>query len=253
MLILLIPKMVELEKLTNFVNHLLKNLMKKINVIILALIASIGAMAQGTVVVNITAANDSKDVLNLIEVSTFSPNYVQGEDAAPKLMPAGDNVYIYSVLDTKNCSQIGTNNLIGTWITLKTNSATSYTFSFTGKTGKTFGLIDHVLNTTTPMVEGVKYAFTAEANITISNRFEVGEYVPGDFKVCTTFDHVELYDNTGTDNIVITDMAKDTIVNVAPVAVYQSIDLSGKSPGHYILTVNGKTYEFCNKPVNVSE
>ncbi len=209
-----------------------------------------GAMAQSTVVVNITAANDSKDVLNLIEVSTFSPNYVQGEDAAPKLMPAGDNVYIYSVLDTKNCSQIGTNNLIGTWITLKTNSATSYTFSFTGKTGKTFGLIDHVLNITTPMVEGVKYPFTAEANTTISDRFEIGEYVPGEFKVCTTFDHVELYDNAGTDNIVIINKASKKVITVAPShEPIQSIDLSGEDAGHYILTVNGTDYEFCNKPV----
>lgn len=222
--------------------------MKKLSIFALALIASLGAMAQSTVVVNITAANDSKDVLNLIEVSTFSPNYVQGEDAAPKLMPAGDNVYIYSVLDTKNCSQIGTNNLIGTWITLKTNSATSYTFSFTGKTGKTFGLIDHVLNTTTPMVEGVKYAFTAAANTTIGDRFEVGEYVPGEIQICAYYDNVVITDNPSADNIVITNMAGDTVVNVAPVAVFQSIDLSGKDAGHYVLTVNGTDYEFCNKP-----
>lgn len=222
--------------------------MKKLNMMLLALIASLGAMAQSTVVVNITAANDSKDVLNLIEVSTFSPEYVKGEDAAPKLMPAGDNVYIYSVLGDNLCSQIGTNNLIGTWITVKTNSSTSFTFSFTGKTGKTFNLIDHVLNTSTPMVEGVSYPFTAAANTTISDRFEIGVYTPGEFKVCTTFDHVEIYENQGTDNIVITNAAGETVVDVAPVSVFQSIDLSGKPAGHYFLTVNGETYEFCNKP-----
>lgn len=224
--------------------------MKKLSIFVLALIASIGAMAQSTVVVNIAAANDSKDVLNLIEVSTFSPNYVQGEDAGPKLMPAGDHVYIYSVLDTKNCSQIGTNNLIGTWITLQTNSSASYTFSFTGKTGKTFTLIDHLLNRTTPMVENVKYEFTAAANTTISDRFEVGEYIPGDLKVCAYYDQVEITDNPSEDNIVITNMVKDTIVNVAPVKPIQTIDLSDKPAGHYILTVNGTQYEFCNKPVS---
>ena len=219
--------------------------MKKLNVIILALIASIGAMAQSTVVLNITAANDSKDVLNLIEVSTFSPAYAQSEDYGPKLMPAGDHAYIYSVLEAKECSQIGTNNLVGTWITLKTNSSTSYTFSFTGLTGSTFTLIDHLLNKTTPMTDETSYTFTAEANKTISDRFEVGEYVPGDFSICHQYGKLIMDDNPyTTTNIVVKNADGETVIDQPSKPVHQEIVVDTLPAGHYTVEFDGGAKEY---------
>ncbi len=192
-----------------------------------------------------TTSTQSDKVL-LIESEDFTPNFENGYDEAKALI--GGSIYVYAITNYGQQSKVYTNS----WNNLPigyqnvTNSAATFSFSFDNFKGDfTYYLFDKTLKTMTLIKEGATYEFTVAANEVNETRFEI---VKPTFKVCTTFDQVEIYDNEGSDNIVITNAAGETVVDVVPVAPIQVIDLSGKPAGHYFLTVNGETYEFCNKP-----
>ena len=176
-----------------------------------------------------------------------SPSWSSGKDNGPDgpKYPIPGNLQIWVPTSFGDMGTLGTDNLEGTPITIQTIGDEEYTFSFSGVEGRELKFLDKELNKLTVINNTNKYVVTLAKNTTIANRFFI--YKP-EFKVCTTFDHVEIYENEGSDNIVITNAAGDTIVDVAPVSVFQTIDLSGKPSGHYFLTVNGETYEFYNKP-----
>lgn len=207
--------------------------------------AAITVTAKVKVLVK-SASSISGDFIMMVE----SPDLSSGRDNSydgPK-NPIAGNLQMWVPASFGDMGTFGTNDLEGTPITVQTIGDEEYTFSFSGVDGRELKFYDKELNKLTVINSTNTYVVTLDKNTTIANRFFI--YKPGEFKVCTTFDHVELYDNAGTDNIVITNMAGDTVVNVAPVAIFQTIDLSGKDAGHYVLTVNGTDYEFCNKPVS---
>lgn len=226
-------------------------IMKKIIIILVNIILCSSLMAAVTEKCWITMTSDQggTDVVKFYAEEGYTDAFDNSADVT-KMWNTGNptNVNIYCTLPCGDLSSIVTEVIKGLPINIKTNELSeNYTFTFSKVLG-TVILEDRLLHTYTTMVNDGTYNFTAQKNQTITGRFFI--YKPGEFKVCTTFDHVELYDNAGTDNIVITNMAGDTVVNVAPVAIFQSIDLSGKDAGHYVLTVNGTDYEFCNKPVS---
>lgn len=226
--------------------------MKKISFILMALVCCSAMMAgdmTARAIITMSTISGAEDELEMYEVAEFTSAFEGGYDVR-KLMNTGSTalINVFARTEAGDLSSIFTNDLAGTPIVITTNGQTTkYTFTFSQVIGNLI-LEDMLLHTYTTMTEGGKYSFSADMNQTISDRFRI--YKPGEFKVCTTFDHVEIYENTGTNNIVVTNAAGETVVDVAPVPVYQTIDLSGKPSGHYFLTVNGETYEFCNKPVS---
>lgn len=231
--------------------------MKKFS-IIFALIVSVSAMAQtpafNRIRINLQNTTTSKsDWAYLIECPGYTSGFENSFDIIKGFL-AGD-IFVYSVTAAGRQSDYFNNTLvdlpIGYWN--KTNNAATMKFTFSeiehGLEGDfTYYLLDQSNGSMTLIDASASYTFEAAANEQNDTRFKI--VLPPAFQVCAYYDKVEVTGNTGTDNVVITNMAGDTVVNVAPVTPFQTIDLSGKDAGHYILTVNGKTYEFCNKPGN---
>ena len=194
-------------------------------------------------------ANDSTcvDQSIYLENAGYTPTFVNKQDATKMDRVAG-KPYVYTLVEDKVCGATATDNLEGTFIVVCTTTATQYKFSFASVKGRDLYLKDNVTNTFTLIKNTNTYTFTADANSTIADRFEIVS-APA-FQVCAYYDNVKITGNIGTDNIVITTLANDTVVNVAPQMGVHTIDMSGKEAGHYVLTVNGTNYEFCNKPVS---
>lgn len=230
--------------------------MRKIS-ILFALVMTISAMAQtpafNRIRINLQNTNTTKsDFAYLIEHPDYTPAFESGFDVMKGFL--GGEIFVYSISATGQQSDYFSNTLvdlpIGFWN--KTDNAATMKITFSeiqhGLEGDfNYYLEDKTLNTMTQITEDAFYSFEAAANEQNDTRFVI---VKPEFKVCTTFDAVEIYFNPSADNIVIKDMTGAEIVNVAPVTPIQTIDLSGKPSGHYFLTVNGETYEFCNKPVS---
>ena len=240
--------------------------MKKQLITLIALAISSVAMAAITrsAVIKMTMTSQNNtigDDLILVESDSYSTERDLGADIDKQMgvtTPAV-NEFLYafgSFSTTGKLSMLAIDNLEGVPLGIKGNTTdVQYTITFPNVTiieGRdSLYLEDILLKKFTKIRPNDSYTFTIEdgqKGQEINDRFRISIPVPGEFKICTTFDHVEIYENTGSDNIVITKMAGDTVVNVAPVPVYQAIDLSGKPAGHYFLTVNGTQYEFFNKP-----
>lgn len=195
--------------------------------------------------INFLDNNGNADNITLIEGNAYTDNFDQNGDGS-KFTNLGDKINVYSMVETTPCAIVARPSLEGTLITFESNSATSYSITFSYVEGENYKLLDQQTGKSVLIKDANSMTFSATSNTTYQNRFKL---IKSEFKICTTFDHVEIYENAGTDNIVITDMSGAEVVNVAPTgAAIQSIDLSGKPAGHYFLTVNGTQYEFCNKP-----
>lgn len=231
--------------------------MKKFS-IIFALIVSVSAMAQtpafNRIRINLQNTTTSRsDFAYLIEHPDYTSAFETGFDVMKGFL--GGEIFVYSISEAGKQSDYFNNTLvdlpIGYWN--KTNNAATMKFTFSeiehGLEGDfTYYLLDQSNGSMTLIDASASYTFEAAANEQNDTRFKI--VLPPAFQVCAYYDQVVIYGNTGTDNIVITDMNGAEVVNVAPVKPIQTIDLSGKPAGHYILTVNGTQYEFCNKPVS---
>lgn len=204
--------------------------------------------------IQITSEWSGGDVLVFMEKSTYSdtePVYAADVDKIPNTGEGSINLYGFK--GTKHYSTVAKQHLEGSPIGLMTNEFDShYDVEFT--TAKyadgrdTLYFEDLEKGTLTKIVKGTKFSldFETAKKDTIEDRFRI--YKPYAFQVCAYKNYVEITGNEGTDNIVITTLAGDTVVNIAPQLGIQTFDLSGKDAGHYILTVNGTDYEFINKP-----
>ena len=207
--------------------------------------AAITPTAKVKVLIN-SASSISGDFIMMAEAPELSSGKDNGYDG-PK-NPIAGNLQMWVPTSFGDMGTFGTDNLEGTPITVQTIGDTEYTFSFSGVSGRELKFIDYEADSIFVITNTAEYKVTLTMNSTIADRFAI--YKPAAFQVCAYYDNVEITGNTGTDNIVITTLANDTIVNVAPTLGVQTIDLSGKPAGHYVLTVNGTQYEFCNKPVS---
>lgn len=228
----------------------MKKLFLSITMLICAVAVAMAADNTAQFIAYVAEANDAtnKDMSIYLENAGYSPAFNNKGEDATKMARVANKPYVYTLIEGNLCGSTGTNNLEGTFIVVCTATATQYTFSFASVDGRDLYLKDHVTNTYTCIKSTNTYTFTAAANSTLDDRFEIVS-APA-FQVCAYYDNVKITGNIGTDNIVITTLANDTIVNVAPQMGVQTIDMSGKDAGHYVLTVNGTNYEFCNKPVS---
>lgn len=226
--------------------------MKRNLFLAIALVSCIGMYAdQAEVRITITGEtypNLSNDNVYLMQNTWYSS--AKDTSDIVKMMNPETQVSVYAISpNLGNLSTMQIDKLEGTYIGFHANANTNYKMTFDWLKGAQVLIRDLYEGTEFYATADQVYNFTvATAKTTYNDRFIIGGTHIPEFKICTTFDHVEIYDNEGADNIVITNAAGETVVDEAPVPVFQSIDLSGKPAGHYFLTVNGETYEFCNKP-----
>lgn len=240
--------------------------MKKQVITFVALAISSVAMAlnpSAMIKMTITSPNNSiGDDLTLVEDASYTEgrDISADKDKVVSITNPSVNEFIYafgSFSTTGKLCMIALPELEGTPLGVQGNTTeTQYTISFPNvmiKEGRdSLYLEDILLKKLTKIRPNGKYEFTieeAQKGTAIDNRFRI--YKPTGFQVCAYYDYVQITDNTGTDNIVITTMTGDTIVNVAPQYGPQTINLSDKPADHYILTVNDTQYEFCNKPTEL--
>lgn len=209
-----------------------------------------------------TTASATNFKIRLTEDDAYTHGYDDGADAEIlSLNPSNSqSVFLFAMVDTKRCSSIYDNLVKDLHVGFQTNRVDNkYSITFTTVEGRKLKFYDAANDSTFLItsnnqvysfeVNASNYpAYVAGTNMLIEDRFIIEPVFA--FQVCAYKDYVEITGNEGTDNIVITNMAGDTVVNVAPKMGVQTIDLSGKDAGHYVLTVNGTDYEFCNKPVS---
>ena len=208
-----------------------------------------------------TTAESTNYKIRITEDDSYSNEFVNGTDAELlSLSPSNSqSVFLYAFVGNKMCTSVYDSLVTNRHIGFQTNRVDNkYSITFTTVKGRKLKFYDAALDsmfliTSNNQVYNFEVnttncpSYVAGTNTRIEDRFIIEPVF--EFKVCALFDKVEIYDNEGTDNIVVTNLAGDTIKNEVRTGRNQTIDLSSKPSGHYILTVNGTQYEFCNKPV----
>ena len=161
-------------------------------------------------------ANGIQETVKLYLSGDFSAAEDPGFDI-PKYINA-DKFNFYAVTDLGNMERVGTNNLDELALVLKTKDATSFTMKFESVSLEGYGILDKLTDTTTPISAESEYAFTAEDNSTIADRFVVVKQTP-----------------TAIDNIVPAG-AKNGYYSMT--GVYMGEDFHALPAGMYI--INGK-------------
>ncbi len=128
----------------------------------------------------LTADNERWDAVRLYKNGTTSLAKIMNEGSA--------NVNIYATTEQGNYSTLGTEDLLGIELTIRTNGRSNYTLSFDNVEGEIYAIQDLKTGAVIEMSAGNTYTFTADANTT-STRFRI-------------VDRSEV--TTGTDNVVAT-------------------------------------------------
>lgn len=205
-------------------------------------------------------AND--DVVNLYEMPTATLAQMKLYSSS-KRMNGGlpQNLNIYALNDSVYEGRLGTlatTSLIKQVIGVATNQvATNYTLKFsnvsiTDPARKLF-LYDFEEGTKNEITGDLSYPFVAAKADTIETRFMIDEDVTpdaGELDVCAYYSSIVINNNPYSDSIVIKDLNENIKLKRTPFPTPHVISLEGLAPGHYILEIGEKSFEFCNKPGN---
>lgn len=216
-------------------------------------------MAEDVDIVKFTATsahNTTGDKVFLMKSSEFTTDFDNDNDITKKMGSAeSPNVINFYAIcsgwiskETKNASQAAVPNVDGQPFGFQSNKLDSeYTITFDILQGEPkWFFYDAQVDSATLITDGGTYVFNQAVSTTDISRFRI--QAPA-FQVCAYKNYVEVTGNEGTDNIVITTLAGDTVVNIAPKLGIQRIYLPTEAqPGHYLLTVNDTTYQFIYKP-----
>lgn len=226
--------------------------MKRIVIFSCACLLSIGAFAEKTAFVGmkLTSASGGVSSVRLNEESTASNGFVDGVES-PKNMSLANSksVLLFGIVDDIYCEGLYDNNLEGRKIGFVTNQRDEdYTITFTTVTGRSLKFVDHfgiledgVYNDSImDIVEGGIYAFKAEKEDTVLNRFQI--YMPVEPTICHQYGELLITGHIG-DKVKVLDMdgevaiAEQTIIRDSKV-----ISLSALTSGEqYQVIVGDKT------------
>jgi hypothetical protein len=121
--------------------------------------------------IEISAANGKTDAVMFVESEDLSDAFDNGYDAS-KFMNEG-TINAYSTIEGKDLSIVATNNLEGKTISLNTNEEIAYTLSFKSVIGEGYALEDMATGRVIAIEEGMTYAFAAQPNSTVADRFRI--------------------------------------------------------------------------------
>ena len=138
-----------------------------------------------TAVVEIVAADGTKDEVSLLEGEPFSAEFDNTYDAA-KLMNL-EQTYIYADGKDEKLGIIATDNLEGTTLSIAAKEQTSFIMTVSRVNGLNYAIRDMLTGTEVELTEGATYMFTVPANTNVDGRFQI----VGVHKVPTAIDNVE--------------------------------------------------------------
>jgi len=118
--------------------------------------------------VEIAAADGTKDCVRMIEDDQFSADFDNSYDASKYMNENSFNLFAGEQLGI-----IATDNLEGTALTLNTKDQTSFTMTISHVNGMDYAIRDNLTGTEIAMVEGATYMFSVPANTTVEGRFEI--------------------------------------------------------------------------------
>ena len=146
--------------------------------------ARMGAAPFASAVVEIVAADGTKDQVSMLEGDEFSAEFDNTYDAT-KLM-ANKQSYIYANGVDDKFGIIATNNLEGTTLSMDVNDQTSFIMTVKHANGMNYAIRDMLTGTEIELTAGATYMFSVPANTTVEGRFQI----IGLRKVATTVDNV---------------------------------------------------------------
>jgi hypothetical protein len=136
-------------------------------------------------VVEIVAADGTKDEVSLLEGEQFSAEFDNSYDAA-KLMNK-EQTYIFADGMNDKLGAIATDNLEGTTLSIAAKEQTSFIMTVRNANGMNYAVRDVLTGTEVELTEGATYMFTVPANTNVDGRFQI----VGVHKVPTAIDNVE--------------------------------------------------------------
>ena len=147
--------------------------------------ARLGSAPFATALVEIVAADGTKDQVSLLEGEQFSAEFDNTYDAT-KLMTK-EQSYIYANGADDKLGIIASNNLEGTTIGMEVKEQTSFLMTIKRVNGMNYAIRDMLTGTEIELTEGATYMFSVPANTTIDGRFQV----VGLHRAPTAIDNVE--------------------------------------------------------------
>ncbi len=154
--------------------------MKKFFISLLAVAATVNVMAIDY---------SAKAKITLTTPNGESCDFTIGESAYPSISNynapmnmTNREVAMYAINGSEKYQIFYTADIEGLALGLLTNTETSYTVTFSNLNGETqLYLVDAVADKYIEITEGGSYAFTAEANKTVADRFSITKYPPYTF------------------------------------------------------------------------
>ena len=186
---------------------------KKIGVPILAPARNVNdGRIRATIVV--TSATSSDKVV-LREADNYSNAFENGADARKYM---SENVFnIYSTNNGEAFSQIATDNLMGTAITVKAANETAYTLSFSNVQNFNYAIRDNLSGAIIPVEEGMTYEFTMNEGATAEGRFEVVER----YNTPTGVENIEAARSAkGIYTVLGQYIGESSLLNTLPTGIY---------------------------------
>lgn len=147
--------------------------------------ARLGSAPFATAVVEIVAADGTKDQVSLLEGEQFSVEFDNTFDAT-KLMTK-EQAYIYANGMDDKLGIIATDNLEGTTLSMAAKEQTSFIMTVKRANGMNYAIRDMLTGTELELISGATYMFSVPANTTIDGRFQI----VGLHKVPTAVDNIE--------------------------------------------------------------
>lgn len=122
-------------------------------------------------IVEVIAADGTKDMVRLIEGNQFSNNFDNSYDATKYMNSESFNLFASGM--EGEMAILATNNLVGTMLDMTTKEQTSFTMTFSNVNGMDYAIRDNLTNTETVIAEGATYMFSVPENTTVEGRFEI--------------------------------------------------------------------------------
>ena len=117
------------------------------------------------------SANGWSDNLYMLESDSYDKAFEAGYDAAK--MNSGE-FNVFALEGESRLAVDATNNIIGTYVGVRTGEETTYTLSFSHlMTNNELFLLDKEANEIVDIYDGVEYTFYAEPNTEITDRFQI--------------------------------------------------------------------------------
>jgi len=121
--------------------------------------------------IEITAADGTKDAIRLVENGKFSSQFDNSFDATKYMNEKSFNLFVDA--NNEKLGSVASDNLDGTLISMTTKAQTSFTMTISNVNEMNYAIRDNLTGTEIEMVEGATYMFSVPANANVEGRFEV--------------------------------------------------------------------------------